>query len=151
MQVRIHHGPVCQPLNLIHLCWGKYSQRPEIYGRLQSGLIYTALLLIPLCLCHKFCIEKSRSFWYFFAQRVIMKEPCKPAQIEVCHRFQALGCIIPQRRWMKTKGWPMVDSNLHRFSWLWWTLVLNDHSYHIRSLRTHVVDKPIPWALLGVK
>ena len=50
MQVRIHHGPICQPLYFIHLRWGKYSQRPEIYGRLQSGLVYTALLLIPLCL-----------------------------------------------------------------------------------------------------
>ena len=49
MQVRIHHGPICQPLYFIHLRWGKYSQRPEIYGRLQSGLVYTALLLIPLC------------------------------------------------------------------------------------------------------
>ena len=48
MQVRIHHGPICQPLYFIHLRWGKYSQQPEIYGRLQSGLVYTALLLIPL-------------------------------------------------------------------------------------------------------
>ena len=53
MQVRIHHGPICQPLYFIHLRWGKYSQRPEIYGRLQSGLVYTALLLIPLCLYEK--------------------------------------------------------------------------------------------------
>ena len=66
-------------------------------------------------------ITRTRPRGYLGPKRVIMKEPCKPAQIEVCHRFQAVGCIIPQRRWMKNKGWPMVDSNLHRFSWLWWT------------------------------
>ena len=39
---------MCQPLFFIHLRQGKYSRRPEIYGRVESGLVYTALVLIPL-------------------------------------------------------------------------------------------------------
>ena len=50
-------------------------------------------------------ITRTRPRGYLGPKRVIMKEPCKPAQIEVCHRFQAIGCIIPQRRWIKDKGW----------------------------------------------
>ena len=39
---------MCQPFFFIHLRQGKYSPRPEIYGRVESGLVYTALVLIPL-------------------------------------------------------------------------------------------------------
>ena len=32
-----------------------------------------------------------------------MKKLCKPAQIEVCHRFQAVGCIYPSEGEWNTK------------------------------------------------
>ena len=42
--------------------------------------------------------EKSDNELALQSKEVIVKEPCKPAQIEVCHRFQAVDCIVPQRK-----------------------------------------------------
>ena len=54
-----------------------------------------------------------------FPKELIVEEPCKPGQTEICHRFQAVECIGYREGYeiQRLAGWHMVDLNLHIFSW----------------------------------